>query len=41
MDSLFKRNRDTILTLETSYRSTKQIIEVANTALTNQYGISR
>jgi DNA helicase II / ATP-dependent DNA helicase PcrA len=40
MDSLFERDRDTILTLETSYRSTKEIIEVANTVLTNQYGTS-
>jgi DNA helicase II / ATP-dependent DNA helicase PcrA len=40
MDSLFERDLDTILTLESSYRSTKQIIEVANTVLTNQYGTS-
>ncbi|MGX1901614.1 HelD family protein [Thermolongibacillus altinsuensis] len=40
MNSLFEREQDTILTLETSYRSTKQIIEVANTVLTNQYGTS-
>ncbi|OPX04300.1 hypothetical protein B1A75_03210 [Geobacillus sp. LEMMY01] len=38
MNSLFEPDRDTILTLETSYRSTKQIIEVANTVLTNAYG---
>ncbi|WP_243387619.1 HelD family protein [Bacillus kexueae] len=35
MDSIFDRERDTVLTLDTSYRSTRQIIEVANTVLKN------
>lgn len=37
--SLFHSHHDTILTLDTSYRSTKEIIETANQVLSNQKGI--
>jgi DNA helicase II / ATP-dependent DNA helicase PcrA len=37
-DSLFQSGQDMILTLDTSYRSTKEIIEVANRVLYNQKG---
>jgi DNA helicase II / ATP-dependent DNA helicase PcrA len=37
--SLFHSRHDTVLTLDTSYRSTKEIIEAANQVLSNQKGI--
>ncbi|WP_394578762.1 HelD family protein [Cytobacillus firmus] len=37
--SLFHSHHDTVLTLDTSYRSTKEIIETANQVLSNQKGI--
>ncbi|NNV06293.1 3'-5' exonuclease [Geobacillus sp. C56-T2] len=39
MNSVFEPDHDMLLTLGTSYRSTKQIIETANTVLGNAYGM--
>jgi DNA helicase II / ATP-dependent DNA helicase PcrA len=38
-NALFEGNKEMVLTLDTSYRSTFEIIEVANKVLTNQYGL--
>ena len=40
LDKLFDKQRDGILTLNTSYRSTKEIIDVANVILKKQEGIA-
>jgi DNA helicase II / ATP-dependent DNA helicase PcrA len=36
---IFQDQEDTLLSMNTSYRSTKEIIEVADTVLTNQFGM--
>ncbi|MEH7309394.1 3'-5' exonuclease, partial [Neobacillus drentensis] len=38
-NALFEGNNEMVLTLDTSYRSTLEIIEVANKVLINQYGL--
>jgi DNA helicase II / ATP-dependent DNA helicase PcrA len=39
LNAMLNPNQDMILTLDTSYRSTKEIIDVANIVLTNQFGM--
>jgi DNA helicase II / ATP-dependent DNA helicase PcrA len=39
INSFFDNNDDMLLKLKTSYRSTKQIVEAANTVLKNQFGL--